>query len=238
MPPTPPKTPDGWRAIWDYAQGRYYFMSSSGATSWEIPTETTMAPRPNSFHDSQSMHKSRAPDRGGGFCLPLAEASATAKSKAVLLEETREMLTHPPIAKASTSKQIAYDLGLVPSKEGADYSNFQVDSKFVARTLADISEGGGTQRKHTVNMTGGVRTTEAESAKMFQDLANGPQPAVGKKTVEQVKQEDEVAALAVERRYGRILDIDLRCTALNTGGQQVRATKPRNASKLRHRIII
>jgi hypothetical protein len=209
-------------------------------------------------------------NRGGGFCLPPPKAGATIKSKAAQLEETREMLSQPPIVKASTSKQIAFDLGLVPSKEGADYSDFKIVSKFVARTLADISEGGGTQIKESVQLTGGVRSAEVsfymhylhetfewkcftarhsshlafsfhtldsqdEGAKMFQDLADGPPAASGKKTVEQVKEEDEIAARAVERRHGRILDIDTRCVALSTGGQQVR---PEMLSQLKRLLLM
>lgn len=280
MLPAPPATPAGWRAIWDYAQGRYFFMSDAGAMSWELPAQAPMgSPIVGGYHQAppvvggyhQGYTKAQlGDDGGGGFCLPPPKAGATIKSKAAQLEETREMLSQPPIVKASTSKQIAFDLGLVPSKEGADYSDFKIVSKFVARTLADVSEGGGTQIKESVQLTGGVRSAEVsfwmhylhetfewkcftarhsshlafcfhtldsqdEGAKMFQDLANGPPAASGKKTVEQVKEEDEIAARAVERRHGRILDIDTRCVELSTGGQQV---QPEMLSQLKRPLLM
>ena len=55
---------------------------------------------------------------------------------------------------------------------------------------------------------------------MFQDLADGPQPLAGaKKSVAELKKEDDAAGHAVKARFARLTDVDARCLALNTAGQ-------------------
>lgn len=167
--PPPPFLPVGWSAIWDVTHGRFYFKSATGVTTWDQPLFAQ-----NVSPEEYVTLKDPGAPTPTSSCLPPASKVAPAKTKAEQLESTRKMLEQPPITKANSHQQIAFDLGVVSTKQSVDYSTsgsegglYQLQNKFVTRTLGAALEGGGTTEKRTVVLTGGMRTVEV---RIYPDL--------------------------------------------------------------------